>query len=314
MSAPGSLSAARRSRTRLMRHLTSVSLLACAGLLASGCTDATGLPERSPSSLAPSTSSPLASVARTRLASYPNSQKYRDAGFQPATGRSGSAAVTVRALLGRFGTTDVEVTTGTFDDGPAPGRLASVQVKGYSPAGTHFLTRNHTNLDGGGAASFPYAGLARGTPLQVQAIVRDIDGARSTVVTVTDAVRMRPDLVALRLDGPAETPVGAAVDFQAFIRERKGEVGAPAGFVLYVNGVAADRVDGIWVDAGGGVVCAMTHRFSEVGTHALEVRVENVRPGDFDDANNRATASIRAVGPSEFAAYSVQAWSGVDNS
>jgi hypothetical protein len=292
-----------------MRLSTRVSTVACAGVLASACTDATGISSRS---LAPRAS--LSASVMRAPASYPNSQKYRDTGFQPATGRSGSAAIAVRALLGLSGTTDVEVTTGTFDGGPTTGSLASVQVKGYSPAGALFLTRNHTGLEGGGSASFAYAGLARGTPLQVQAVVRDVGGARSDVVTVTTAVRMRPDLVATRLEGPAEAPIGAAVNFHAFVAERHGEVGARASCVLYVNGAAVDRADGIWVNAGGVVACAMTYRFTEVGTHALEVRVENVRPGDYDDANNRATASVRVVAPTEFTAYSVQAHSIVENS
>jgi len=96
--------------------------------------------------------------------------------------------------------------------------------------------------------------------------------------------------------------------------ERNGDVGARASCVLYVDGTAVDRVDGIWVDAGGVVSCAMTHSFSTAGTHALEVRAENVRPGDYDDANNRATASIQIVQLREFRAFSLQANSLVQNS
>jgi hypothetical protein len=110
------------------------------------------------------------------------------------------------------------------------------------------------------------------------------------------------------------SPVSAPVNFHAFIMERNGDVGARASCVLYVDGAAADRADGIWVDAGGVVACAMTHIFNVTGTHVLEVRVENVRPGDYDDANNRVTASIRIVQPIEFGAYSLQANSIVNNS
>jgi len=52
-----------------------------------------------------------------RPLTYPNSRKYRDAGFHPATASAGSATISSRALLGRSGTTDVEITTGTFDGG-----------------------------------------------------------------------------------------------------------------------------------------------------------------------------------------------------
>jgi hypothetical protein len=285
-----------------MRAFTSISVIACAALLASACTDPTGVPSGSAASVA-------ASVIRDGRTVNPNSQKYRDAGFHPATGRSGSATVAVRALLGRSGTTDVEVTTGTFDDSPPVGRLASVQVKSYTPEGKLAFTRNHTDLTGGGTESFPYDALARGTPLQVQAVVRGIDGPRSDVVTLTDAVRMRPDLVALLLDGPAAAPIGAAVNFHALITERQGDLGARANCVLYVDGAPVDRADGIWVDAGSVVACAMTHQFTELGTHALEVRVENVHPGDYDDTNNSVTSSIRIDTPNGFDAYSLEATS-----
>jgi hypothetical protein len=58
----------------------------------------------------------------------------------------------------------------------------------------------------------------------------------------------------------------------------------------------------------------MTHVFTSMGTHALEVRVENVRPGDYDDTNNRATASIHIVQPAEFRSFSLQAQSVLNNS
>jgi hypothetical protein len=240
------------------------------------------------------------------LVSYPNSQKYRDVGFHPATGRSGSSAIAVRALLGRSGSTDVEVTTGNFDDGSTAGLLASVQLKGFSHAGQLAFVRNFTNLTSG-SASFPYAGLSRGTPVQVQAVVRSLDGTRSDVVTVSDAVHMRPDLTPLELDGPAGAPLGAPVNFHGFIMERLGDLGARASCVLYVDGVEAARADNIWVDAGGTVDCAMTHRFTETGAHTLAFAVENVVPGDYDAANNRVTTSIKVVEPNNFSAYSIYA-------
>src|SRR6267154_582662 len=96
--------------------------------------------------------------------------------------------------------------------------------------------------------------------------------------------------------------------------ERLGDIGARASCVLYVDGTAADRADGIWVDAGGVVECKMAHSFVNTGTHAIEFRIENVRPGDYDDSNNRAAASIQIVQPAEFQAFSLQAQSVVTNS
>src|SRR6516164_9996021 len=60
---------------------------------------------------------------------YPNTQRYRNAGIQPATGRSGTASIEVSALLGQNGATDIEVSTA------APGVLVHVQIKIFNAAG-----------------------------------------------------------------------------------------------------------------------------------------------------------------------------------
>jgi len=292
-----------------MPIVRSVSAMACAAVLTSACTDTTPLAPR-PNLTRSITASMMSPVAAR---SHPNSEKYRDSGFQPATGRSGSASVSTRALLDKAGTTDVEVTTGTFDGSPAPGTLGMVQVKAFTPSGNLAFTDNHTGLSADATASFSYTTLPHGTSLQVQSAVAGSDGSRTDVVTLATAVHFRPDLVASRLDAPAQAPVGAAVNLQGFILERNGEVGARADCVLYVDGAAADRATGIWVDAGGMVACAMTHVFTEARTYSLELRVENVRPRDFDDTNNSVSASITAVAPSGFSTYALQAWAVTDS-
>ena len=288
-----------------MRLLSPVSAIACAAVLSSACADTAPVAPHSPQPL-------TASLTTASPASHPNREKYRDSGFQPATGRSGSAVVSTRALLDKSGTTAVEVTTGTFDEGSAPGTLAKVQVKAFSPSGEDVFTDNHNGLSGGGTASFSYATLPHGTPLQVQSVVDGVD-PRADVVTLATAVHFAPDLVASRLDAPANAPVGVAVNLQGYILERNGDVGARADCVLYVDGVAADRASGIWIDAGGLVACAMTHVFTEARTYSLELRVESVRPRDFDGDNNSASAAITAVAPSGFSTYSFQAWAVTDS-
>jgi hypothetical protein len=121
-------------------------------------------------------------------------------------------------------------------------------------------------------------------------------------------------LAALRVEGPANALVGLPVNFTAFVMERNGDVGARASCVLYVDGTAVDRADGIWVDAGRVVSCAMAHSFSTTGTHTIDVRAENVQPGDYDDANNGASGSIQIVQLREFRTFSLQASSLVQNS
>ncbi len=276
-----------------------VSALACAVVLMSACTDTTAV------SPAPRPTTPLiASVTRLPSGSHPNSQKYRDSGFHPMTGSSGSAVVSVRSLLDKSATTSVEITTGTFDGDPAPGTLTRVQVKAYSPSGKLYWTDNRDL--GGRVTVIPYTGLTRGMALQVQALVDDVDNVRTNVVTLADIVRLRPDLIAT-LYAPNQAPVGTAVNIQGFVMEGNGDLGARADCVLSVDGTVVDHADGIWVDAGGLVNCAMTHVFETPGTYTLEFRAAHVSPADYDDANNRVTQSIRILGPNDFSTFSFQA-------
>src|SRR6266516_5384177 len=230
--------------------------------------------------------------------------------FAAASMLACAAVFTARALLDKSGTTDVEVTTVTFDEGPTPGMLTRVQIKAFTPSGTLAFTDTY---DGSSAtATFPYTTLPHGTALQVQSLVDGTGDQRTDVVTVGTAVYFRPDLVASRLEAPAGAPIGAAVNLQGFIVERNGEVGARADCERYVDRTDADRANAIWVDAAGNVACAMTHVFTESRTYSLELRVENVRPGDFDDTNNSVTTSITIALPNGLAAYGLQAWAVTD--
>lgn len=289
-----------------MRLLTSVSVV-IGTFVAIACTDPTAVSTRLspvPPSLAKSSNRPL---------TYPNSRKYRDAGFHAASASIGSSTISTRSLLGKNGKTDVEVTTGTFDGGAATGALSSVQVKGYDPRGVQLFTSTNNGLSGS-TATFSYSNLTRGSGVQVKANVRRSGSSTTDVVTVSDVVHLRPDLVGLRIDGPAIALIGGPVTFHAFVIERLGDVGARASCVLYVDGTAVDRLDGIWVDAGGNVECRMAHAFNNVGNHAIELRVENVNPGDYDDTNNSATASIQIVQPAEFRGLQLSANEVVDDS
>jgi len=282
-----------------MRIVTSRTRLALAVLFAAACSDQTVLqPRLHPDGLR------NASFTNTQPALYPNSRKYRDAGVKPAVGRSGSATVQMRALLGVSGTTDVEVTTGSFDGGaPASGNFAKVQVKSLANGAS--FTSNQTNLTSS-SASFPFTGIAHGTPVNVQAIVRNVDGPRSDVVNVADVVHFRPDLFA-RIQGPAGAPLGGATNFFATVAERLGELGARASCVAYVDGTEVDRADNVWIDAGSSVGCLFTMIFATKGTHTVEVRVENVQPGDFDNSNNSASTTIHVEDPNGYAGYTFQA-------
>jgi hypothetical protein len=222
---------------------------------------------------------------------FPNSQKYSDKA-PPATGRSGTAALAARALIDKDDQTLLEMTTGALDsDTTATGRIVKAQVKMLTSSGEAASTFNYNALDSAYVA-LASGEVRRGQPLQFQVNIRDVDGARTDVLTVADVVRARPDLVTSSLDSPARAMAHTPVNITAVVRERNGDVGARADCLLYVDDVEVDRARGIWVDAGDAVSCAFTQTFDVPGTKALRVTAANLTPGDWDLENNSAAGTI----------------------
>lgn len=231
----------------------------------------------------------------------PMSMKYSDQGAKPATGRSGSAAIEVRALKGLDGNTDLEVTTGQFDTSTAPrGKIDKVQVKIVGPDGGVLQTDNYRKtLTGNGYVNLIYDSLPREQGVQVQANVTGIDPNRTDVVTVGSNVKLRPDIEAVGLQGPARAHVNTSVPFVGTLSETNGDVGARVDCELLVDGAVAGRIAGAWIDAGTSVSCSFNLTFATVGTKALALRAANVVPGDYDAGNNAVSASIEIVEPTQ---------------
>lgn len=234
-----------------------------------------------------------------------NSQRYSDRNPSAATGRSGTATLSVRALLGKDGMTDVEVSSGRVDGGTA-GSISKLQFKAFDSLEDVAWTLNYTGLTGATHA-YRFDKMLRGQPLQTQGNIRGIDGKRTDVVTTSGNVKLRPDLAALQLQAPAQERVGLPVNIVAVVSERNGDVGATGNCVLRVDGTQVDQANGVWVDAGGTVSCAFTHVFDLAGTYQLQVEVGGVDPGDWDLANNAATATIEIIEPVTDAPFSWQA-------
>ena len=236
--------------------------------------------------------------ALTRATVHPNSQRYRDLGSHPTTGRSGSASLTTRALLGRDGVTTLDISTGVLD-GASVGIIAKTQVKAFDAGDKLTWTMNYTQALTSGAVSYQYPGRARNTVLQAQSNVRGIDGARTDVITVSTPVKLRPDLRANdSLGAPATAIVNTPVNIFAAVRETNGDVGARVNCVLYVNGARADEASGIWVDAGSSASCAFAWTFTSVGTQQVQVKLEHITPADYDNRNDDSpTASIEITQP-----------------
>lgn len=250
----------------------------------------------------------------------PGTDRYRAQTPSSATGRSGSAKLQVRALLGSDGLTSLEATTGTLDSAQAaPGNISKLQVKLLDQDGRARHTHNENRLRGGGYVHRVLPGLARGQPLQVQANVEGIDGARRGVVTVRAGVLRRPDLVASALSLPASAQVNAPVTVSALISELHGDASATGDCVLRVDGTEVDRAPGIWIAAGDSVSCAFTTAFTSTGQFGVSVEIANVVPRDDDPANNAVSGVIEIVSGAKGFAHqatvsSYHAWSTTQSS
>jgi hypothetical protein len=217
-----------------------------------------------------------------------------------ATLRTPGATLTTRALIGADGKTEVTLTTGSLDSSePGPGEITHVLFKGYDARDKlRFLRVVKGN--GTGTLTFVESGLSRGQPYHVLALVRTPGTRGIDVLTVSDVVRVGPNLAVSQLSAPASAAPGAPVNVSALVSETNGDVGTFADCVLSVDGVEADRATGIWIDAGDTVSCAFTARIDSPGMHGLSVAVANVTPADAPLDDNSGSATIEVVKPVVF--------------
>jgi hypothetical protein len=240
----------------------------------------------------------LGTIVRDARANGPerisNATPYRVSKPPAARGRSGNATLTTRALQRKTGETDVELASGELEtNGGQSGSISWAQIATTDVRGRRQMVKEYPNLEGnGGYLAYTYAGLPRGQALEVVAHIVDVNGARTDVVSAAPTVKLRPDLFVQRVSAPSKTVPGTPVVISATIAERNQDVGARASCILSVDGIEADRADGIWIDAGGLVSCAFTHTFETPGTKSVSVQVANVVPSDYDTANNVAATPI----------------------
>jgi hypothetical protein len=226
-----------------------------------------------------------------------NTVRYSDTGQKPATGRAGSAAITARALIGSDLRTELEVTARSADPlSTAQASLQKVRVNAIDHNGAQLFETNYTGL-AGPTFTKSFDRLSWGMTLRVKANVTGVDHNRTDLVDATVPVLLRPDL-AVYLFTTNRIRAGTPVPFTAYVLEGNGQVGALADCGLYVDGTRVDIARDVWVDAQGVVTCAFTHTFADAGRRLVEVRAENVRPGDWDTANNASATyvEVQAVG------------------
>ena len=220
-------------------------------------------------------------LAAQRPQLHPNRQKYSDAGMRPVTGRSGSASLQARALLGSNGVAHVEASTGDLDASTAPGTIRKMQMKILSPTGKPTSTQNFEGR-GSGHWSMDVPQLGENTRIQLQANVSGIDGNRTDVVTVTVPVKRLPDVAVDGVAAPGRALAGLPVNVVATLSEKNGDVGARASCMLQIDGTLADQARNIWIDAGHTVSCAFQTTVTTVGSHKVTVYVTGISPTDYN--------------------------------
>jgi hypothetical protein len=262
-----------------------------------------------------------------RDASGEEQDHYKDEGEKPARAKVGRTIFQSRALLGKNGVTDLEVTTGSFDSSATPlGYLSEVHVKAFRLDGKHQFDKEFEHLrSGGGYARFSFPlpapakrrgddddGRAKDTRLEHGQLLKlHVEGRGlpsgdegEAEAKMETTVKYRPYLTVTSLHYPASAPVKTLVEVSASVIETMHDTGAHADCVLSVDGKPVDKAPGIWIDANGAVSCHMVYTFAVPGKHSIAVSMQNVAPGEYDTDSDSLSGSIQIDNPSVMAYYS----------
>ena len=226
-----------------------------------------------------------------------NTKHYRESGVGNATGRSGSAHLTARALQGKDGNTDIELTTGALDSSATPpGSFAKVQFKPLDQNGNALFAQNFGPLSTpAGYYAFTSSSLGRHQQAQFQVNINGIDH-RTDVLTLVETVKLRPDVAVQPLHLPDSATVNMPVTLHANLVELNGDAAATTTCQLLVDGVLVDQAKNVYIDAGGSVSCEFTYTFNATGGHNIQVTAASVSPADWDTDNNTASATLNVAG------------------
>jgi len=226
---------------------------------------------------------------------------YSDRGAKPAKVALPQLTLRSRSLMGKDGATTVEISTAPFDVDAAPlGNISRVRIDAIDPDSRgkdddkndrKRFHKEYEHLRQGGYVSFKYTELPHGQALRIAAHGNGAVHREEVEGVLFDQVRYRPDLAVRDMAVPPTAAPYTAVFMSATVVERMGEVGASADCVTLVDGAQVDISRNVWVAANGVVTCNMAASFAP-GKHTVTMRVQNVRPGDYDDSNNELSASI----------------------
>lgn len=223
-------------------------------------------------------------------ATFPNSIKYKDTGVPNAVAVTTVASIEARALLNRNDTTDVEITTGSFEGDAPSGYVSKVKIGIPTADGVLPVNFNHAE-----SATFSgnITGVISGNVVTIDAQVRGLNQGTDHA-SAQAKVAKRPDLNVLFVSTPSFPVKGRIARVRTAISEMNGQMGARATARLLIDGVEVDRAENIWVNAGGRVNVTFAPVLdAEDGQHDFTVVVDHVNPRDWDDSNNTLTENRR---------------------
>ena len=243
-------------------------------------------------------------------------------------GEGGQAALTVTAVYGADGNTEITVTSYDARDTlftTPTGCLNSLDLTAYAGSGgdrwqgdryegdrghhrDHWFsggdhgdkrwTRHYDRLKVGSTFTVRVSGLQPGMRLDVDATVGCIVGRRTDDVEAQVTIVRRTDPAVTALVAAAQAPVNLPVLLTATIKELNGQQGATGTCYLTVGSTVTDSLPGVAVAAGDSTACSFAPTFATTGTRQFTVTYGHVVPRDDNPNNNAASASVRVVTPS----------------
>src|SRR5713101_7087919 len=186
---------------------------------------------------------------------HENHERDDDRGGNPVKTSAGELTLRSRALLGKDGNTQLEISTAAFDtDGTPPGNISHVHVRAVDASGRDGdddkddkdgkegkdgkglrFRREYKHLRGGGYFTDTCPGLLHGLNLRIEAKARGSVHRDEVEAKWLDVVRYRPDLYVKLIDAPAKARVNSVVPINAIISEGMGETGGDTDCVLQVD-------------------------------------------------------------------------------
>ena len=169
--------------------------------------------------------------------------------------------------------------------------LKKVQLKIYDADGKLAAVRNLTDVAApGGQVVIGLGSVERGRRVEADVLVQP--ESRTHVLRQAATMLLRPDLVVVAVNAPAQTTTSRAIDVVIDVAERNGDTGATAKVTLAFGGTTLGPVD-VTVGPGGSASATFPGvRFAEANVTTLVAAVSGAAPEETDDSNNTGSGTV----------------------